>query len=260
MSSFPTPPATDPLAIRLGRDHVRRLVFTLLIFELLLVAAGVASILIGDQLRTVTALFDMDGESTVPAWFSSMQLFTIGAVLLVTGWQNPRSVTPFRRLLLAAGVGFVLLSMDEASEFHEKLSWLLGNAFQALPRFRTGYGIWMYLYAPAAAAVLLVLRRDIAAAWRSYRRESILAGGGFALTLAGAMVLESLGYIFLRDDLDSMGYRIEVVIEEFLEMAGMTLVLYAVLTLARRSLSREGEGTAEVGRPRPEPGAAIRAQ
>lgn len=234
-------PPAPPLSIRLGTGDLRRLCYALLTVEVLLVVGGLASIWIGESAQTVTALFDMDGESTIPAWFSSMQLFAIGAVLLVTGWQRPLPVAAFRTLLLTAGAGFVLLSMDEASEFHEKLSWLLGNAFESLPRFRTGYGIWMYLYLPAAAGVVLLLRREIASAWRAFPRESTLAAAGFGITLAGAMLLESLGYLFLRDDLESIGYRLEVVVEEFLEMAGMTLVLYAALGVASRALSRSAQ-------------------
>ena len=235
-ASSPAPRAGFPLT----ELDAGRLLILLVGIELLLAGAGVLSILVGGEIETVHALFDLDAESTIPTWFSSMQIFVIGATLLLASRWTPSSSRPSPASLVAAGIAFVLLSMDEASEFHEKLSWLLGNRFEALPRFRTGYGIWMYIYAPIALAVLFALRRDLAGAWRGHGRECRIVLLGVALVLFGAIGLESFGYLFLRDDLRSVGYRAEVVVEELFEMLGMSVVLYGTLLLAGRMASPAG--------------------
>lgn len=222
------------LCVEVSDREAVRLLSALVAVELLFIATGIWSILVGDRIATVRVLFDMDAEGTIPAWFSSVQLFAIGLLLALCAAHERPTRDSLRLPLMAGAVAFIFLSMDEAAEFHEKFSWVLGDNVPWLPRFRTGYGIWMYLYAPAAVAVVVWLARDLRHLWNRCRPEFLLVAGGVAITLAGAMGLEAFGYLFLRDDMRSLAYRSEVVVEEFLEMLGMSVVLCGVLRLATR--------------------------
>jgi hypothetical protein len=52
--------------------------------------------------------------------------------------------------------------------------------------------------------------------------------------MLGGCVLESIGYRFLQPG--SLAYKVEVSVEEFLEMLGASLILHSVTTFALDSL------------------------
>jgi hypothetical protein len=58
-----------------------------------------------------------------------------------------------------------------------------------------------------------------------------MAAAGAAVYVTGAAVLESIGYKMLSAGSTPSLYRAEVALEEFFEMMGASLILYAVLSL-----------------------------
>jgi len=58
---------------------------------------------------------------------------------------------------------------------------------------------------------------------------SLIAAAGAAIYVTGAAVLESVGYKMLSAGSTLSLYRAEVAVEEFFEMMGASLILYAVL-------------------------------
>jgi hypothetical protein len=54
--------------------------------------------------------------------------------------------------------------------------------------------------------------------------------------LLGVIGLELASYVFLRED-SGVWYEVEVAAEEFLEMAGTSVILYAILLLATKVTS-----------------------
>ena len=75
-----------------------RLLFGLILFELLLVAIYVGDSLLGSPI-SVIHMFDLDREATIPAWFSSVQLFLIGIIFLLVARQVGRSHHPSQLFL-----------------------------------------------------------------------------------------------------------------------------------------------------------------
>jgi hypothetical protein len=65
--------------------------------------------------------------------------------------------------------------------------------------------------------------------WQISPRCSLIAIAGGAVYVTGAAVLESVGYKMLSGGSTLSLYRAEVAAEEFLEMMGASLILYAVL-------------------------------
>ena len=63
---------------------------------------------------------------------------------------------------------------------------------------------------------------------------------GFATFLVGVVGMEIISFQFLRGaDIPTYLYRIEVAIEEFLEMVGITIVLYGAAQLSLANLKRQ---------------------
>lgn len=218
--------------------------------EVAMVALYVADVLLHQPSDIVHSLFDLDAELTIPAWFSSMQLAAIGMLLGLLLFQN-RSVPGMPlRVIGCMAAGFIILSADEVVAIHERITPLLRHVAW-LPRFRGQFGIWIFLYGVAGFAFLLCARKGLLSLWRHLRLPSIVMMLGAAVYLAGSFALEVLSYLYLRP-LDPSAlryeggalqgasgmYHLEVAAEEFLEMFGATIMLYAaaMANLSRRDL------------------------
>jgi hypothetical protein len=176
-------------------------------------------------------LFNLDREANLPTWFSSTQLFVIGAIFLLMSYQGRGSYHLSPKFLLLAGMGFVLLSADEAASFHEEITAQLKN-IAWVPRFKGNHGIWILFYSGIGLMVGLAIYQELWAMWQHYRHEAALLGLGFVTLLVGAVGLEIVSYLFLRDGAAPLLYKLEVALEEFLEMAGASVILYGAILLA----------------------------
>lgn len=174
-------------------------------------------------------LIDLDQESTVPSWFSSVQLFLIGILFLLQKFRYPLPKNDSLNFLSFIGLCLIFLSMDEAISIHERVSWTF-NHIEWLPRFKGDYGLWIPIYVVAGLTLLAVLQKNILKIWRFYPKESVLFTLGFLIVLAGGVGLEIISYQYLRnvDELNNL-YLLEVAVEEGLEMIGASVMLYAAV-------------------------------
>lgn len=189
----------------------------------------ILNFVVGQPSPKLTALADLNGENSLAAWFSSTQLFGIailGALFAQQRIQQDRNAI----LLLGLPLLFLAMSIDEAVQLHE---WL-GNKTDRLLRGGTREGtifertgIWMFVIGlPFLAGFLgwaYSIRKHTADKPHCLRRMVI----GMIVLLAGA-----LGFEFASNWTTGSMYVLGVVAEEFLEMAGATIVLWAVYDLA----------------------------
>jgi hypothetical protein len=177
-------------------------------------------------------LFNLDGEATLPAWFSSLQLGLVGVIFLAVWVGVPERESGLRQFLLIVGLGFLFLSMDEAAEFHEKLTRVLRHV-DWLPQFKGG--IWIPIYLSIAAYVGLSTRRTISLLCKNRRPEMVFMLCGLVLIIIGSVALEIVTHMFWKDGQHPTLYKIEVVLEEFFEMAGASVLLYGTILFALRN-------------------------
>lgn len=213
--------------IAFSEREARNLFIALLIFELFLF--GIYLIDIENISHTISTLFDLDEEATIPAWFSSMQLLLVGILFLSSSnWPKYQQIV-FPFFLFIAGLGFIFLSMDEAATIHEKLTYTLAKV-EGVPRFKGENGIWIFVYAAIAIGLFVVASRTIISFFKAYPRQAIIMSIGCAVFLAGAVGLEIISYQYLlREPEYSQLYRIEVALEELFEMAGISIILYGTI-------------------------------
>ena len=213
-----------------SRQQARKLFLTLICLELLLVIIYGTDAWVQGPAGQLHSLIDLDAEGNLPAWFSSFQLALIAIAFWVLAARFRATQRPSRCFLRACGGFFLLLSIDETAMFHERITESLGSR----------YLDWVPVYAgnhPGDAIICaLVLVACVAAAfphlrglWQMSPRCSLIAAAGSAVYVTGAAVLESVGYKMLSGGSTLSLYRAEVAAEEFLEMMGASLILYAVL-------------------------------
>lgn len=216
----------------------RRLLFLLLAFEFAILALHFLNAVLGTPVEFIRSFLSVDGEGGLASWFSSLQLFLVGLLMFALSRQQAPGAVPSRRFLLAGSLVFLFLSLDEGAAFHEKITFFL-MAQSWTPKIHEGRAIWILSYLAAALLLLFVLRRDLLALWRTHRSETLLMFAGFFLFVLGAAGLETLAYLIWDFDDLALGYQIELFFEEWMEMGGISLILYSLLLLARKNLPQE---------------------
>ena len=227
------------------RILLSRPVRCLVLIELLLVLAYWINIACGEP-RSLGSVFDLDGEANIHSWLSSAQLLTISLALWSTNLFQNGNRRPSRLFTNLLACGAMLLSLDETAQLHETVSGLVGGRFvDWMPALLMRHKEIPLLALICAGALVRYFFDDAVALWRSARRECTLILVGAVIVIAGGSVLEAAGHIWLQKA--SIAYRIEVSVEEFLEMFGETVALGAALALVRIRL----QSALEQADPRP---------
>jgi hypothetical protein len=168
-------------------------------------------------------LLNVNRESTIPAWYSSGLLLAAAGLLAVIGAARRRSDAPYARHWQALGLIFLYLSLDEAAEIHELFTRPMQDTGVNGPLL---FG-WVIFGMVFALVVGLLYLRFVLALPRTTRNLVILAGVCY---IGGALGVEMIGanqwYI---DDGTSLRYSAIGTVEEFMEMLGVSLFIYALL-------------------------------
>lgn len=151
--------------------------------------------------------FNLDHESNIIVWFASAQLlvlslfsFLLHSKLHTRGW-------------LALSLGFLFLSIDETAALHESFGASLYNQYIS-PNYENG-GWLIFFAAPLLVGAILIAR-----AWwklKEHSRSIFYWGNSGLLCWIAVLVLEAQGSRF----------DAAIILEEFLELFGATLMIYA---------------------------------
>jgi hypothetical protein len=135
------------------------------------------------------------------------------------------------RFIFFAGIVFIFLSADEAATIHENLTRIALKLDLRWLLFK-GHGAWIPVYLSLGLIFLLVLRHHLLALWKHYRQETLVVIVGGIVFLVGVIGFEILSYsIRSIASTSSILYQIEVLVEEFFEMSGISIILYGVMLL-----------------------------
>ncbi len=181
--------------------------------------------------------FDIDNERNLPAILCAIQFAwiacSIACFLLVPGMIEK----PFRRLAVAASAGFLFFGFDEYIQYHEKLSDVLVN-YPWAPRLNGDVGAWIPVYAAAAVILFAIFRKPAFLAWKLYRKPSAIFLAGLFLLFCGSVGFEIVAFEFLEQSRDNPFYPYAVAAEEFLEMAGASVMHYGIWSYGAAALRR----------------------
>jgi hypothetical protein len=222
------------LKISITPGEAKKIIFWLIGLEMIFVLLYLVTHVFWADLPwgPVRTLFNLDGDLSIPAWFSSIQLFMTGSVLLVASLNNRHKHRMPTALLVAGGMLFIFLSADEGAAIHEKLTDVARTLEMDWLLFRGDHGAWIAVYAVMFLMIAAFGARYLITVWKNFRRESLLALSGAVTLVAGGVGLEILGYLmFSQQGKKPFMYKVEVACEEMLEMAGVSIILYAVLLL-----------------------------
>lgn len=176
-------------------------------------------------------LFDLKLENNVPTWYAASTFLFCSALLWVIASakreQRDRYVFHWRVLSMI----FLYLSADEAASLHERL----GAAVERLlnPEGFLYYA-WVIPYALFVIILAVMYRRFLADLPAETQRLFLIAG---ALYVGGAIGVESIsGRHHQLYGSESFTYALLVTAEEFLEMMGVLVFVYALMSYMRRHI------------------------
>ncbi len=202
-----------------------------IIVEICMVAVFLTYELLDKQGLFIHRLFNLDSEKNIPALFSSAQLFLVGLVFLSIAYQSRQTRFYSPLFLTALGTAFIFLAFDEAFSIHERITYSLVH-IEWIPRFKGDHGIWVAPYLFAGLVFFLLTYKQFLKMWKESRRETTIMASGIVIFMVGVVGLEVIGYQLLGEGSSiSHLYTLEVALEEFLEMMGISIVLYGAVTL-----------------------------
>lgn len=206
----------------------RRLVRTLAVIAALLTLAHLALIVVKattghDHIYGLLRLFNLDRERNVPSFFSGCLLLWNALLFALVAKTPPRSTS--RKTWLALSGLFLFLAYDELFGVHERFSGPLQTALHTSGLL---YYAWVLVYVPAVALLAWLF----VPVWRRLDgpvRSWLARAAGAYLT--GAVGLEMVGgaYEEAVGDRGDLNYGLLVAVEESLEMAGLIMLIHALL-------------------------------
>ena len=196
---------------------------------------GASIILVNDPSMDIATasffqLFNMDNEVSIPTWFEQMLLAVAGTVALLIAYcaRQKESANREWRYWLGLGLIFVGLSIDEGAGVHELfgsvVSFFTGDLSGTI--FNFSWVIAGILFVGAVAAV--VVRFIFALPRRTYMYLFLSA----ALFISGAIGAEMFGGYHASNIGWDFSYSLFVLLEEVLEMTGISIFVYALLDYA----------------------------
>jgi hypothetical protein len=181
--------------------------------------------------REIFALFDFSAERNIPTLFSA-GLFLLNAVLFLYAGRAGHDAEEDRSAWLTLSLLFLYLGVDEFAGLHERL---IGPVRQLLHASGPFYFAWVIPYGIG----ILALAAGIFPMWRRQERKIrscfllsavTFVSGAIGMEMVGATCFEYLGGLhpeFVNQPL----YQTISTVEELLEMSGLIMLVYALLSL-----------------------------
>jgi hypothetical protein len=177
------------------------------------------------RLEGLLEYFDFDIEGNVPTLYSAVAVLICSGLLALIARIHWNRLDGKRYYWLGLAILFFFLGLDEGTAIHEELSDFLEEYMVAEGAL---YFLWVIPYSIASAVLALLYLRFVWQLPKVTRARFIAAG---LLFLGGALGFEMLSAIAAdRSGYDSVSYTLLYSIEELLEMLGIVLFLYALLS------------------------------
>ncbi|MEG3899389.1 MULTISPECIES: hypothetical protein [unclassified Microcoleus] len=207
----------------------KRVAFSLSIWVLFFAVAGctVKVLRYGFNYRERwISLFDLDAEINYPSWYSSFTLLFCAILLGIIATAKKKQGDRYFRHWKALGFIFVFLSLDEILSLHEIL--IINDLRKALHLGGFFYFIWVIPGAIFVVVTGLAYLKFLLHLPLRTRNFFLLAG---SIYVGGALGMEMVcGYYADVAGQRNLIYGLMASVEEILEMVGVLVFIYALLS------------------------------
>ena len=176
--------------------------------------------------RILLRVFSVDGEMNLPTWYASITLFICSLLLSIITLVLRKKKDKYYIHWGGLSLIFTYLSLDEASGIHEllvkpvKLLHLHGNGIF--------YFSWLIVGIPIALILAIMYMNFLIKLPGKIRILFLVSGMVF---VSGVLGMEMIGgwYASIHGT-DNLMYMLLTTLEETLEMLGIAVFIYALLT------------------------------
>jgi hypothetical protein len=188
-----------------------------------------------ERLLGFVKLFDLNREGTIPSWYSSITLLL--CAFLLANITSLKKHSPYRTHWKALSFIFLYLSVDEAAELHERWNYLMKPFVQLIKPFVQSsellYAPWVVPGAIFVAIILISYVKFLNRLPKQIKWLFLIAG---TVYVTGAVGMELVENYLLGNSggVETFFYQMIVVIEEFYEMFGIIIFIYALLSYLER--------------------------
>ena len=219
----------DALTVWVSPQRLLRALVSCVVILLVLHLIGqTAKFVFGyDSLKGFVPMFDMDTENMIPAVFSGFLLASCALVLFHISESVQRVGGPqsfFARHWKGLAVIFLLLSLDELCELHEKLILPVRQLLHASGIFHYAWIIPGMIF---VFALLAVYARFLGHLEPAVRNRFLLSG---VIFVGGAVGMEMVGGWWSEQHSQAnLTFALMVAVEESMEMMGAVLFLTSLV-------------------------------
>lgn len=189
--------------------------------------------------RDEIGFFDIDKEGNLASLYTGAKLWIVATLALLHGALIMRLHTP-RRIIAAwllFALGLAYIGLDDMMGIHERVGFVLNNRL-GTGGFQGESFNWLFYFAPAMLAALIVFGIIIKTLWHTHRHAAWLLLGGIVLWI-GSLGVEFWGRALItRPTIPVSFYHKLIIAEEALELFGATLI-FAALWHATQKTIRE---------------------
>jgi hypothetical protein len=173
----------------------------------------------------LSGLFYLDVEQSIPTIYSWSALLVCSMLLAIIAYAKKLAGEQYFNHWRTLAIIFLYLSLDEAISIHEQIVEPLRSAFNTSGFL---YYAWVIPGAIFAVITLLAFLPFIAAFPAKIRRLFLTAG---TVYVAGAIGMELVGGYWVElYSLQNVRYTLIATMEEFLEMLGIVIFIYTLLS------------------------------
>lgn len=194
----------------------------------------IANYYAGQPVSKLNTFLDLNGEHNLPTWYSSIQWFSVAALLGLFAYRHLRPLSLRSWMLAMLPLIFLAMSLDEVAEIHE---WVGLKSDALLPggdREHTVFsytGIWMFLLGVPFFVIFSLMVYSLRHYFLATRGALYKMFFGVVIMLAGALGVETISNFVTLDE--SVGV-FTILSEELFEMFGATVVLWGAYELLDR--------------------------
>jgi hypothetical protein len=172
--------------------------------------------------------FDLNDEANLAAWFQSFLLLTCALLTLVLASHFRSQRAPLAHRWVAFAGLFALMAIDEAAQLHDMFTGPLRRGLEI--DFGVFYFAWL-LPAVAFLAVCVWYFAPVAFSMPAAVYRRLIAA--LAVFFGGSIVVEMISGFVVENGRQSTPYLLVLTIEEICEVAGVLLLVGALLTMVR---------------------------
>jgi hypothetical protein len=166
-------------------------------------------------------------EYNLPSWYSTLLIASAATLVALTAYAHHSKQDHFRWRWTWLSVIFFYLSLDEATALHERFTEPLRTALNTERFLYFAWGIVGALFVLVIGALYV---RFLLALPKQTRNRVLIA----ALTyVGGALFVDGISALWYLDANSVFFYNVLGAAEEFCEMSGMSIFIFALLGYLR---------------------------